>query len=64
MKRTIKSKSFYLLTIGLVLLSLASCKTEIESKLIPVVSTEEILSITQNTAVSGGEITSDRKSVV
>lgn len=59
MKRTIKSKSFYLLTIGLVLLSLASCKTEIESKLIPVVSTEEILSITQNTAVSGGEITSD-----
>lgn len=59
MKRTIKSQTYYLLTIGLVLVSIISCKTEIESKALPVLTTETISSITQNTAVCGGNITSD-----
>lgn len=58
MKKTIKSQVNYLFTIGLVLVSIVSCKTEIESML-PVLSTETISSITQNTAVCGGDITSD-----
>lgn len=59
MKRTIKSQTYYLMTIGVILVSLVSCKPEIESKLVPVLSTETISSITQNTAVCGGNITSD-----
>lgn len=59
MNRKIKSQIFCLLTILLVLVSLISCKPEIESKLVPVLSTETISSITQNTAVCGGNITSD-----
>lgn len=58
MKKTIKSQVTYLFTIGLVLVSIVSCKTEIESML-PLLSTETISSITQNTAVCGGNITSD-----
>ncbi len=48
-----------LVLFGLVLLSFTSCKTEIESKLLPVLTTDTISSITQNTAICGGNITSD-----
>ncbi len=58
MKKIIKSQVPYLFAIGLVLISIVSCKTEIEPML-PILSTETISSITQNTAVCGGNITSD-----
>lgn len=58
MKKIIKSQVPCLFTIGLVLISIVSCKTEIEPML-PILSTATISSITQNTAVCGGDITSD-----
>ena len=59
MKKIISSQIYYLLLIGFVALATTSCETLVAPKKLPVLSTETISSITQNTAVCGGNITSD-----
>ncbi len=45
--------------LGILMINFTSCKTEVESKLLPTLSTDTISAVTQNTAVCGGYITSD-----
>jgi len=55
----IKSLSLFLITIFLV-----SCEKEVDPKLLPVLTTTEIVRITEATAYSGGNITSDAGSEI
>lgn len=59
MKRIISSQYHLILLIGLFTLTINSCNTLEVSKKLPILTTDTISAITQNTAICGGNITSD-----
>jgi len=59
MKRIFSFSGSQVFLLGFLLIISSSCNTEVESKSLPVLTTVEISKITQNTATSGGIITSE-----
>jgi uncharacterized protein (TIGR02145 family) len=59
MKRIISLPIFQVLLLGLLLTITNSCTTEVDPKLLPVLTTTDITKITEATAISGGNISSD-----
>ena len=60
MKKIISSQIYYLLLIGFVALATTSCDTLVAPKKLPTLTTDTISTITQNTAICGGNITDDK----
>ena len=60
MKKIISSQIYFLLLIGLVALATTSCDTLVAPKKLPTLTTDTISTITQNTAICGGNITDDK----
>jgi uncharacterized protein (TIGR02145 family) len=59
MKRIFSFPAFQVFILGFLLAITNSCKTEINPKLLPLLTTSAITNITQNTATSGGTVISD-----
>ncbi|MDO9152991.1 MAG: hypothetical protein Q7U47_04670 [Paludibacter sp.] len=59
MKRICTFSIIHLVLFGFLLTLTNSCKTEVDPKLLPVLTTSAVTNITQNTATTGGIITSD-----
>lgn len=59
MKRIISLPIFQVLLLGLLLTITNSCTTEVDPKLLPVLTTTDTTKITEATALSGGNISSD-----
>ncbi len=59
MKRICNLRIYQYLILGLLLALLNSCDTEVDPKLLPVLTTTEVVKMTEATAYSGGNITSD-----
>ena len=59
MKRIIRTKIYFLLSIGFLSLITTGCDPVETQKKLPTLSTDTISAVTQNTAVCGGNITSD-----
>lgn len=59
MKRIISLPIFQVLLLGFLLAISNSCNTEVDPKLLPVLTTSAVTKITQNTATTGGSISSD-----
>ena len=64
MKQIFSFSAFQVFLFGFLLLIMNSCDTEIDPKLLPALTTTEISKITEATAQSGGNITSDAGSDV
>lgn len=59
MKRICNFSTYQFLVLGLLFSLLNSCNSEVDPKLLPVLTTNEISKVTEATAQSGGKITSD-----
>ncbi len=64
MKRIFSSPTYQVIIIGFLFTLANSCNTEVDPKLLPALTTTEISKVTEATAQSGGNITSDAGSDV